>query len=41
MCMGLTTNFAGLVVCRVFLGIFEAGVFPGTSYHLFSKGPTK
>jgi MFS family permease len=29
MCQGLVTNYAGLVVCRFFLGVFEAGVFPG------------
>ncbi|KAI1906011.1 hypothetical protein LOZ12_005886 [Ophidiomyces ophidiicola] len=26
---GITQNFTGLVVCRVFLGIVEAGLFPG------------
>lgn len=29
MCQGLVTSYAGLIVCRVFLGVFEAGVFPG------------
>ncbi|KAI4203122.1 MAG: hypothetical protein LQ346_001856 [Caloplaca aetnensis] len=33
--MGLTQSFAGLVVCRVFLGFFEAGFLPGCLY-LFS-----
>ncbi|ERS97557.1 hypothetical protein HMPREF1624_05728 [Sporothrix schenckii ATCC 58251] len=28
-CTGLVTNFAGLVVVRFFLGLFEAGFFPG------------
>ena len=28
-CMGLTRSYAGLVVCRFFLGFFEAGFFPG------------
>lgn len=31
-CMGLTRSFAGLVVCRALLGLFEAGFFPGTIY---------
>ncbi len=29
MCQGLVTSYAGLVACRFFLGVFEAGVFPG------------
>ncbi|RMZ82981.1 hypothetical protein DV737_g1792, partial [Chaetothyriales sp. CBS 132003] len=29
---GLTQNFAGLVTTRVFLGLFEAGMFPGAYY---------
>ncbi|PGH17189.1 hypothetical protein AJ79_01327 [Helicocarpus griseus UAMH5409] len=29
---GLTTSFAGLVVCRFFIGLFEAGFFPGCIY---------
>ena len=32
--MGLVTNLAGLVICRIFLGMFEAGYFPGVSYYL-------
>ena len=28
-CMGVTKSYAGLVVCRFFLGLFEAGFFPG------------
>lgn len=28
-CMGFTQTFAGLVVCRIFLGMCEAGFFPG------------
>lgn len=31
-CQGLTRSFAGLVVCRVLLGFFEAGFFPGSIY---------
>jgi MFS family permease len=29
MCQGLVKSYSGLVVCRFFLGTFEAGVFPG------------
>ncbi|ODH50390.1 hypothetical protein GX48_03505 [Paracoccidioides brasiliensis] len=29
---GVTSSFAGLLVCRVFLGIFEAGFVPGCVY---------
>jgi sugar phosphate permease len=29
MCQGFVKSYAGLLVCRVFLGVFEAGVFPG------------
>ncbi|KAI9813844.1 MAG: hypothetical protein M1827_003634 [Pycnora praestabilis] len=31
-CQGLTQSYAGLVVCRVLLGTFEAGFFPGSIY---------
>lgn len=31
---GLTKSFAGLVVCRFLLGVFEAGYFPGAIYLL-------
>ncbi|CAG7923203.1 unnamed protein product [Penicillium olsonii] len=31
-CTGLVQNFAGLMVTRVLLGIFEAGFFPGAIY---------
>ncbi|CCF46220.1 major facilitator superfamily transporter [Colletotrichum higginsianum] len=31
-CTGLVRNFAGLMVTRVLLGIFEAGFFPGAIY---------
>lgn len=27
--MGLVTNLAGLLACRFFLGLAEAGLFPG------------
>lgn len=29
-CQGCTQSFAGLVACRVLLGTFEAGFFPGS-----------
>ncbi|CAH0046591.1 unnamed protein product [Clonostachys solani] len=29
---GIVQNFAGLVVCRLLLGVFEAGFFPGAVY---------
>ena len=29
--MGLTQSYAGLVACRFFLGLFEAGFVPGES----------
>ncbi|KAF6234434.1 hypothetical protein HO173_007467 [Letharia columbiana] len=31
-CMGVTQSYAGLVVCRFFLGLCEAGFFPGCMY---------
>lgn len=31
-CQGVTRSYAGLVVCRVLLGIFESGFFPGCIY---------
>lgn len=31
---GFTTNYAGLISTRVFLGVFEAGLFPGVNYYL-------
>lgn len=32
--MGFVTNFPGLLIARIFLGITEAGLFPGVSYFL-------
>lgn len=32
--MGLMENYAGLLACRWFLGVFEAGLFPGVNYYL-------
>lgn len=31
---GLVTNFNGLVIARVFLGMTEAGLFPGVNYYI-------
>lgn len=35
-CMGLTHNFAGMTTARFFLGLAEAGLFPGVNYYLMS-----
>ncbi len=32
--MGIVTNFAGLAAARWFLGLTEAGLFPGVNYYL-------
>jgi sugar phosphate permease len=29
MCQGFVSSYGGLLACRVLLGVFEAGVFPG------------
>lgn len=34
MCIGFIQNFSGLVATRWFLGMFEAGLFPGCQYYL-------
>ncbi|KAG4425901.1 hypothetical protein IFR04_000845 [Cadophora malorum] len=31
-CQGLVQNYGGLLACRFFLGVFEAGMFPGCFY---------
>ena len=33
-CMGLVHDLSGLVVARVFLGLMEAGFFPGVAFYL-------
>ena len=33
-CMGLVHNFSGLMAARWFLGVAEAGLFPGVNYYL-------
>lgn len=30
-CMGITRDFTGLLICRTLLGLFEAGFMPGIS----------
>lgn len=32
--MGFVQNFHGLLIARLFLGITEAGLFPGVSFYL-------
>ncbi|SPO00306.1 related to putative tartrate transporter [Cephalotrichum gorgonifer] len=32
--MGLVKNYHGLLIARIFLGVTEAGLFPGVSYYL-------
>jgi MFS family permease len=32
--MGLVTNYHGLLIARIFLGIAEAGLYPGVAYYL-------
>lgn len=33
-CMGLVTNYGGLLGARIFLGIAEGGFFPGVNYYI-------
>jgi hypothetical protein len=32
--MGLVQNYHGLLIARLFLGVAEAGLYPGVSYYL-------
>lgn len=34
LCTAFSFNFAGIITCRLMLGIFEAGLFPGVIYML-------
>jgi MFS family permease len=34
--MGVVQNFRGLVACRVILGLYEAGFFPGAVFIITS-----
>lgn len=43
-CMAYSRNFGGLIVCRLFLGIFEAGSFPSIFYimaNFYSSGESQ
>lgn len=40
MCQGATQNYAGMLACRFFLGLAEAGFYPGVLYHLSFWYPT-
>ncbi|KUJ10459.1 major facilitator superfamily transporter [Mollisia scopiformis] len=33
-CQGLVKNYAGLLACRVFLGLSEGGLFPGVTFYI-------
>jgi MFS family permease len=33
-CMGLVTNYGGLLAARAALGIAEGGLFPGITYYV-------
>ncbi|MCJ1423543.1 hypothetical protein MMC29_001427 [Sticta canariensis] len=32
--MGIVQNFNGLLIAKIFLGVAEAGLFPGVSYYI-------
>ena len=32
--MGIVQNYHGLLLCRLFLGVTEAGLYPGVAYYL-------
>ncbi|KAJ5625575.1 high-affinity nicotinic acid transporter [Penicillium lagena] len=40
MCQGATQNYAGILTTRFFLGLCEAGFYPGVLYHLSFWYPT-
>jgi MFS family permease len=33
-CQGFVSNYSGLMATRVFLGVFEGGLFPGVNYYI-------
>ena len=35
-CQGFVKNYSGLMATRVFLGIFEGGLFPGVNFYIAS-----
>lgn len=41
MCQGATQNYAGILAARFFLGLAEAGYYPGVLYHLSFWYPAK
>ncbi|KAF4884651.1 MFS transporter prlL [Colletotrichum fructicola] len=41
MCQGATQDYAGILACRFFLGLAEAGFYPGVLYHLSFWYPTQ
>lgn len=34
LCIGFVQNYHGLLIARIFLGVAEAGLFPGVAYYL-------
>lgn len=32
--MGIVQSYHGLLICRLFLGVAEAGLYPGVAYYL-------
>ncbi|OHE98162.1 high-affinity nicotinic acid transporter [Colletotrichum orchidophilum] len=40
MCQGATQSYGGILACRFFLGLAEAGFYPGVLYHLSFWYPT-
>lgn len=34
LCTAFSFNYGGIITCRLMLGIFEAGLFPGVIYML-------
>ena len=39
MCQGATQNYAGILACRFFLGMMEAGYYPGVLYQCVHTAP--
>lgn len=39
-CMGTVNNYEGLLSSRLFLGVAEAGLFPGVAYFLSGQPKT-
>jgi MFS family permease len=32
--MGIVHNYTGLLICRLFLGVAEAGLYPGVAFYI-------